>query len=104
MREFVATHPHLTQFLVLLGIVILSIPAWALVGWGILEAARVMITDGCQARRYSCEYESATLVIALLVFMPFFFYFLIYTVKKVGELIIDPLLAWAGLDPKTALL
>jgi len=103
MREFVSKHPHMTQFLVLLGVVILCIPSWGLVGWGIHEAGRVMITEGCQARNYSCEYESATMVIALLVFMPFFFYFFIYIATKISGLITDQVLKWAGLDPRIAL-
>jgi len=103
MREFVANHPAWTQFLVLLGVVILTIPIWGVAWYVIAEVGRMVIDDGCRARNYSCEYEGATFVITTLVILPFFIYFFIFLATKISGLITNRLLTWAGLDPEIAL-
>lgn len=104
MRNFVSKHPHLTQFFVLFGVIVASIPSWVLVWFAIAEAGRVLFVEGCQARGYSCYYEGNALVIATLVGIPFFFYFFVYVANKISGWITDRILRWAGLNPKVALM
>jgi len=104
MREFVAKHPAFTQFLVLLGVVVLCIPSWGVAWYALAEIGRLTIDEGCRARNYSCEYEGATLIIATLVILPFFIYFFIFIATKISGLITTRLLKWAGLNPNIALL
>jgi len=103
MREFVGKHPALTQFLVLLGAVLICIPSFGLVWYGLAEAGRLVIDEGCRARNYSCEYESEFIVIGSLVFMPFFIYFFIFIATKISGAVTNRLLIWAGLNPDIAL-
>ena len=89
--------------MVLVLVVIAGIPSWGLVWWAIAEMGRILITEGCQARNYSCEYEGQGITILFLVLIPFFFFAFVLAVSKVSGLITDRLLTWAGLDPRKAL-
>jgi hypothetical protein len=104
MRAFVNKHPAVTQFLVLLGVVLLCLPIFGLAWYALAETGRILIDDGCRARNYSCEYEGEFIIIGSLVLMPFFIYFFIYIASKISGLITNRLLAWAGLNPDLALL
>jgi len=104
MQAFVSRHPFWTQFAVLVAVVVAGAPAWGLLWWGIAETGRIVIAEGCQARGYSCEYQSQGMVILLMIFLPFFFAAFVWFVAKVSGHITNKLFAWAGLDPRRALL
>jgi len=103
MQGFIAKHPLWTQFVVLVTVVLAGIPSWGLVWWAIAEVGRILITEGCQARNYSCEYEGQGMTILFLVLIPFFFIAFVMVVSKISGLITERLVRWAGLDPKQAL-
>lgn len=102
MRSFIQNRPLLTDFLALLGAILISLPVWILVWVALAQLGAHFFDNGCQVRT-GCTYDSLIFAFVALIVMPIFFALFIWQVTKLGSFASRTALRWAGLNPDVAL-